>query len=375
MQRIKFSESSAGDSFYRILRARVYASLKNTGTDLYFWLKAIFFFMVCWGTYALIVLGVIRGWAAFLGAIVVALAGLLVGFSVGHDASHRVISRREWVDRTLHFISFLSVGVDPMLWGLRHIRSHHVYPNVHGSDIDIDKNPLLRLSPDHPWRPIHRYQHMYAPFAYSLALIHSVCWGDWVYLLSKEYKWMRNGISPCALWASFVLFKVLHLGLMLFVPLFVLEYSSFTIVTVYLVAGSVASLAFIVMLVGTHFFEETAFPQPGADSSLPNSWVRHNLETSCDWNPASPFARFVSGGANCHAAHHLFPNICHTHYGRIVSMIAEETRKFSVPYHTMGICDMVRSHFRLLKRLGEPDIQNGGDPTIGRGGPDNGANS
>jgi len=355
MQRIKFSDSSATDPFYRGLRERAYAALDGVGTDMYFWLKALFFFVTCWGTYALILLGVIRGWGAFGGAIVVALSGLLVGFSVGHDASHRVISRRDWVNKTLHFISFLSVGVDPMLWGLRHIRSHHLYPNVHGSDIDIDKNPLLRLSPDHPWKPIHRYQHFYAPFAYCLALLHSVCWGDWVYLVSREYRWMREGVSPQSLWMSFLLFKFLHIGLMLGLPLVVLPYSSFAIVATYVTAGCFTSLVFIVMLVGTHFFDEASFPAPSSDARLPSSWVRHNLATSCDWNPTSAFARFISGGANCHAAHHLFPKICHAHYGKLVSLISEETERYSIPYHAMSIEDMVRSHFRLLKRLGVPD--------------------
>jgi linoleoyl-CoA desaturase len=355
MQRVRFSESSATDPFYRVLHERAYALLAHVGTDRYFWLKALFFFVTCWVTYALILLGALQGWCACLGAVVVALTGLLVGFSVGHDASHRVISRRDWVNKTLHFISFLSVGVDPILWGLRHIRSHHIYPNVHGSDIDIDKNPLLRLSPDHPWRPIHRYQHLYAPFAYCLALIHSVCWGDWLYLCSKEYRWMRKGIAPERLWLSFLLFKILHVGLMLVLPLMVLDYSPIAILCTYLIAGSLTSLVFIVMLVGTHFFDEAAFPAPSADARLPHSWARHNLETSCDWNPMSPFARFISGGANCHAAHHLFPNICHTHYGKLVGMISEETERFSIPYHSMSIQEMMISHFRLLRRLSVPD--------------------
>jgi linoleoyl-CoA desaturase len=354
MQRIKFSESSATDPFYRDLRMRAHAALDHEGTNLYFWFKAFFFFVGCWGTYLLILLGVVVGWWAFFGSFVVALSGLLVGFSVGHDASHRVISRRDWINKVSHFISFLSVGVDPTLWGLRHIRSHHLYPNVHGSDIDIDKNPLLRLSPDHPWRPIHRYQHLYAPFAYCLALLHSVCWGDWVYLLSPEYRWMREGVSPLRLRASFFIFKVLHFALMLALPLCVLEYPPTAIFGTYFVAGCATSVVFIIMLVGTHFFDEASFPSPSSDGRLNNSWVRHNLASSCDWNPTSVFARFISGGANCHAAHHLFPTICHAHYGKLVPIIAEEAARFSMPYHSMGIAEMVKSHFRLLKRLGTP---------------------
>ena len=354
MQKIKFSQHNAHDPFFRDLRSLLPTVLEHDGPDLKFWLKALFFFILCWTTYALIIVGIIKGVFAFMGAIVIGLSGLLVGFSIGHDASHRVISKKKWINSVFHYISFLSIGIDPVLWGLRHIRSHHICPNVHGSDIDIDKNPLLRLSPDHPWRPLHRYQHYYAPFAYMLALVHSVFWGDWVYLLSSDYAWMRRGISLHALWLSFVSFKLIHFALMLGAPLMATDYSLFQIVTTYLFAGSISSVAFIVMLVGTHFFDGAEFPKPSSAGELATSWARHNLITSCDWNPDSGIARFFSGGANCHAAHHLFPHVCHTHYGKLVPLIRTQTARHGVEYHSMGLSQMIISHFRLLKRLAIP---------------------
>lgn len=352
MERIHFTEPTATDPFYREIKKRADFVLKNDGPDLYFWLKALFFFLVCWGTYLLIIFKILEGWAAFAGGIIIGLSGLLLGFSIGHDASHRVISKKDWVNKALHFVSFLSIGIDPMLWGLRHLRSHHLCPNVHGSDIDIDKNPLLRLSPDHPWKPMHRYQQYYAPFAYTIALLHSVLWGDWVYLISREYRWMRVGVPTCNLWLSFITFKILHGVLMLGIPLLVLENSALNILATYLLAGGVASLAFIIMLVGTHFFDGAAFPVPTTKGALPTSWVQHNLATSCDWNPDNSFARFISGGANCHAAHHLFPNICHTHYGKLAKLIQEESSKFRIRYHSMSLYEMIKAHFRLLRKLG-----------------------
>jgi linoleoyl-CoA desaturase len=141
---------------------------------------------------------------------------------------------------------------------------------------------------------------------------------------------------------------------MVVLPILVLDYSPASIIATYCISGFFVSMIFIVMLVGTHFFDEAAFPAPTPDARLPDSWVHHNLSTSCDWNPSSPFARFISGGANCHAAHHLFPNICHSHYGKLIPIITQETSRFSLPYHSMGITAMVKSHFRLLKRLGRP---------------------
>jgi linoleoyl-CoA desaturase len=227
-----------------------------------------------------------------------------------------------------------------------------MYPNVEGSDIDIDKNPLLRLSPAHPWKPKHQFQHLYAPLAYAVALAHSVFWGDWIYLLSKDYAWMRRGVSSLYLYASFFGFKAVHFFLMIALPYLMLDYSLATIILCYLGVGALASLAFIVMLVGTHFFAEADYPAPDDRGVLHTCWAVHNLRTSCDWNPESGFARFLSGGANCHAAHHLFPTICHTHYGKLNRIILAASAEYSITYHRKTLWQMAISHFDHLKLMG-----------------------
>lgn len=356
MEKLQFTKAENEVAFHNEIKQEVYSLLGHDrsliGPDLWFWSKATFWFVVCWGSYFLVVSQSVVGASAFFLTMLFQIAGLLFGFSIGHEASHRIISRTNWINHVFHFFSFLTVGVDPRLWGLRHIKSHHIYPNVEGSDIDIDKNPLLRLSPCHPWKPMYKYQHIYAPLAYSLALIHSVCWGDWVYLLSKEYEWIRDGESKRKLWATFLLFKALHFFMLLVLPSIFLPYSFIQIFLFYLLFGAISSLIFIVMLVGTHFFLEASYPSPD-DGKLSTSWAIHNLSTSCDWNPNSAVARFLSGGANCHAAHHLFPNICHVHYGKINPVIEKVTKKYGVPYHSKSLWEMMVSHFAHLKKMGE----------------------
>ena len=108
------------------------------------------------------------------------------------------------------------------------------------------------------------------------------------------------------------------------------------------------------MLVGTHFFLEAEYPTAGEEGKLADSWATHNLKTSCDWNPDSPIARFFSGGANCHAAHHLFPNVCHIHYGKITPLIKSIADKHKVTYHHKSLLEMVKSHYLHLKKLSAP---------------------
>ena len=106
------------------------------------------------------------------------------------------------------------------------------------------------------------------------------------------------------------------------------------------------------MLVGTHFFLEASYYEC-ENNELNSSWAIHQLKTSCDWNPNSKFARFLSGGSNCHAAHHLFPNICHTNYDKINSIIEETTKEYGYPYHKKTLLNMMVSHFKHLKKMGE----------------------
>jgi linoleoyl-CoA desaturase len=263
MNNIRFTNAQAEQAFLHDLKTEVhqhFAGRPIAHADWRFWAKGGCWFALSYGACALLLLGHLTAgpfWAVYL---VFNLAGLLIGFSWGHDASHSTAFRRHWANQWLHFVSFLTVGIDPLLWGLRHLRSHHIYANVEGSDIDIDRNPFLRLSPAHPWRPYHRYQAWYAPLVYLLTLAHSVFWGDWVYLLHPDYEWMRQGVGRGQLWLRFFGFKVGHFALMLGLPLWLTDFSVGWVLFTYFSTGALCALTFIIMLVGTHFFLEADYP-------------------------------------------------------------------------------------------------------------------
>ncbi|RZJ67164.1 MAG: acyl-CoA desaturase [Flavobacterium sp.] len=352
----KFTTTDSEKEFYYTLRTRVFDKLKNEsfkhgGID--FWFKGAFWAVVCYGSYYFLV-NANSGLTFWLLYLLFQISGLLIGFCLGHDASHNTAFRNKKANQVLHFFSFLTVGIDPLLWGLRHIRSHHLYANVEGSDIDIDKNPFLRLAPSHPWQKKHNYQHIYAPFVYMLALLHSVFMGDWIYLFSSEYEWMRKGFPKREMFIRFFAFKILYFTLVLAIPILLTDFSIWFVILTFATTSAFTSLLFVIMLVGTHFFEEAEYFEPEGDE-LESSWAIHQLKTSCDWNPNNAFARILSGGSNCHAAHHLFPNICHTNYSDINDIIAQTTSEYKLPYHKMSLGEMMKSHFRHLRAMGKPE--------------------
>ena len=357
MQNLRFQSKAADPhaGFQAELQRRVEEFTRRKGIkpgpNFEFWAKSLFWFASTYGSYTLILSGRVEGFGLLFAAFVFGISGLLLGFNIGHDASHGAIARIPRLDHLMHQLSFLTVGIDPTLWRLRHVRSHHVYANVLGSDQDIDKNPFLRMSPEHPWHPRFKHQAVFAPFVYCLALVHSVFWGDWIYLFSRDYAWMRSGISRRKLVTSFLVNKVVHFSIILLIPWLCLDLPFWKIFGSYLLIGALASLMFIMLLVGTHFFDEADFPAAGDDGRLPSNWAVHQLVTSCDWNPESFLASFLSGGANAHAMHHLFPGHSHVHYRKLTPILREVAAEHGVRYHSMSIFTMIRSHFRFLRRM------------------------
>ncbi|RZJ52545.1 MAG: hypothetical protein EOO44_11440 [Flavobacterium sp.] len=352
-----FSKSEDEKLFFNALKNRVHEKLEGKNVsygDLRFWFKGLFWTLVCYSSYSLLFLDSINKPGFWILYVIFQLSGLLIGFSFGHDASHNTAFKNKKANSVLHFLSFLTVGIDPLLWGLRHIRSHHLYANVEGSDIDIDKNPFLRLSPTHAWKPKHKYQAYYAPFVYMFTLLHSVFMSDWVYLFSEDYDWMKRGVSKAGLYLRFFIYKVFYFSLVLVFPLFYADFSWSFILITYFTASAFTSLVFIIMLVGTHFFDGADYPQPEGEF-LEHTWAVHQLYTSCDWDANKGWARFLSGGSNCHAAHHLFPNICHTNYSEINEIIEKTTKEYHQPYHHKTLLQMMLSHFKHLNKMGNPN--------------------
>lgn len=355
MKSKKFNKSEIEKDFFQNLRNKVnekFNDKKISKGDYRFWMKGLFWILICYLSYSILFYDSISKITYWIFFLIFQLSGLLIGFSLGHDASHNTAFRSKKLNDILHFFSFLTVGIDPLLWGLRHVRSHHLYANVEGSDIDIDKNPFIRLSPTHPWRPKHKYQVFYAPFVYMFTLLHSVFMSDWIYLFSREYHWMKKGVSKFNLYSRFYFFKTIYFLLVIVFPLLFTFFSWQFILLTYVTTSAFTSLVFIIMLVGTHFFEEAYYPD-SEGAFLEHTWAVHQLYTSCDWDSDKKWARFISGGSNCHAAHHLFPNICHTNYFELNEIIRETAFEYKLPYHNKTLLQMIKSHFQHLKNMGE----------------------
>ena len=106
-------------------------------------------------------------WQALLGGISLAFGTAGVAFSVGHDANHGAFfPSRRW-NRIVGY-SFDLIGASSYVWRTKHNVAHHTFTNVDGADTDIDQMPFARLAPSQPYKPYHRFQHIYMWALYGL---------------------------------------------------------------------------------------------------------------------------------------------------------------------------------------------------------------
>ena len=359
MDAIRF-EHEADDSFYQTVKLRVDDHFRQTGktrlADGTVLLKAVVFGGLIAGSYALILLHPFPDWTLLPLAFVFGVATLLMAINIGHDAAHHVLFRSPFWNDFVQAASFSLLGVSAYLWQMRHTKSHHIFPNVNGCDIDIDENPVLRLSPNQPWRWRFQFQHRYAPFAYIFVVLHTIVWQDFAYLFKRRLANMTDISHPPHQYAIFALCKALYFAVVLAVPMLLLPLPWWQTLLGFLAMNAVASLVFVFLLIGTHFSEATEFPVVASDGTVGRTWAIHNLVTACDWSPHSRLAHFFVGGVNAHASHHLFPKVSHAHYRAIARIIEDTAAEFGVPYNKLTLPGIVRSHFRFLRNMGRRTV-------------------
>lgn len=356
-RKIKFRTGNHA-GFYRLLKRRVNAYFEESGRSRYadwrLWTKGAIFASLSAASYAAILTASSGPWQMLLLANLFGLSTLLLAINVAHDAAHDSLTRWPIINRIIQTVVFMMLGADAYLWRLRHVKSHHTFPNVNGCDIDIDNTTFLRLSPNQPWRRYHRFQHLYAPLIFWLADVHTVFWQDFVYLRKRRLANMTDIRHPSHAYVLFALGKLVYLILILLVPIAILPLPWWQVVLGVLVMTFVSSTAFVMLLIGTHFAEEASFPEHDRDGYIPHDWAEHALVTSVDWSPTSVLATTLAGGANAHAAHHLFPTVSHIHYRALTSIIERTALEFGLPYHRTTLPRLIRSHFRFLWRMGRP---------------------
>jgi linoleoyl-CoA desaturase len=351
MKKIKFPQGSSS-AFFTSLNSEVNRIIQNTrliqnGKKL-LWFKFGFYLTLHISSYILLYSHLTSGgpWLV-LNYVFIGVTGLLITYNVSHDACHETFSKKKWLNNLLYQFTFNIQGTNAYLWKQRHINSHHLFPNVDGCDADIDNNPLIRLSPQHPLRKYQRFQHLYSIAIYSIYTLHWFLIKDFFYLTKKKVANLGHKKHPISEWVMLFVWKAIYTFFLIVIPM-QLGYELKSILWAFFVMHVVDSLIFIHSLIATHLSMETLFPKANEHGFLPTDFYEHQLATSLDFHPNSKLVNWIFGGFNSHVAHHLYPKLPHTVYPYLTPIIQRKAKEFNVPYHELSLVGAIKSHYRYL---------------------------
>ena len=341
---------SPADAVYSDIRKEVHDSLiakMSKSSDKLIWMKAavlilsaILFFIVSLRSQ--------HGWLIILSYILFGWALLLLGFNLGHDAAHNSLPANKKINQVIFESVFALLGANPYLWKIRHIYSHHPYPNVDGCDADIELTKLLRFSNEQPCLKIHRFQHVYAPFLYTIYTIYWIFYKDFILFFRKKQANIFFHSHPAAEWIKLFLYKVTYLFIFLGIPVLVHAQSTGIYILSFFLMHIVNSLFLLFTFLISHHVPQTHLNENAGD----HSWFEQQVTSSADFHAESAFAYWIFGGFNAHTAHHLFPRICHVHYPLVTKIIRENLQKNQLPYNYFSFARGIRYHLQFLKQMG-----------------------
>ena len=351
----KFTHDRSDDFFASAkLRSQEYLNSNGYsrygGTQLIIEGALIFSFSI--SCYLVVIFGDLPTLAALFIGVMFGVSALLFALTLGHDAVHKTLVRNRTINDIVQTVTFGLIGADSFLWKLRHIKSHHISPNVDKFDVDVSENGFIRMSPLHQLRWYHRFQHIYANFVYGLIIIHTFIYYDLRCLVTGDLENVRVKTLSYTIVGKFILEKSIFVTVMFIIPYLLMDRPWWHIVIGAFIVSYINSIIFSIMLIGTHHSEGIQYPTTDEQDQLPHGWAYHQTVTAIDWLPSSKLANFISGGSNTHIAHHLFSNISHIHYVEISKIIKEEAERFDIPYRETSFLGMVVGHYRHLKRMG-----------------------
>jgi linoleoyl-CoA desaturase len=356
IMKCKFNTTSKCQ-FLATTRQRVDQYFKETGQSRNangnMWIKAAVFLTGFIGLYGLIISNFFGIWTMLGLAIGLGVFSAFVGFNVCHDAIHGSFSPNKKINKFFGLF-FNLLGASPYVWSITHNVVHHTYTNIPGHDEDIDVAPgLIRISGDEPVNKTQRYQHLYAFPLYGLA---SLSWA-----LRKDYKkffqakvGQQVNNHPRSEYFNLFFYKAVYYFLFIALPLLVLDITWWQFIIGFLALQFAQGFTMGLVFQLAHVVEGTDFPMPNTDGNIEEAWAEHQMRTTANFATHSPFAAFFLGGLNRQIEHHLFPKICHIHYGEIGKIVKKTALEFNIPYNeNPTFTSALRSHYRMLKKFGK----------------------
>ena len=358
MLQANFSKE-ANQLFFKVLHQRVNQyfkvnQIKRTGNWVLL-VKTILMFSLLLIPYFVLLFVEMNDALRLLMCVFMGLGMAGVGMNVMHDSNHGSYSDKWWVNQLMGNSIYLLAG-NVYNWKVQHNLIHHTYTNIQGLDEDIDIHGVIRLSKFEKWKPMHKFQSIYAFFLYGLLTI------QWALLVDFKQtpRYIKQGLSgdgelnPSREIALLVISKIVYVLFWVVLPLLLIPVNFglwfLGFFTMHYVAGIILSTVFQLAHV-TDSIDVVTNTQLQQEK---RGWAEHQLLETANFATQNKWVGFLLGGLNFQIEHHIFPTISHVHYRSLSKIVKQTAKEFQIPYQEYDtVWIALKAHIKQLKQLGK----------------------
>jgi linoleoyl-CoA desaturase len=296
------------------------------------------------------------------GVVALWLHKQLQATEVGHTALHGAYDKLEGAERFRSATFSWDVPIDEESWKLGHNVKHHQYTNVAGRDPDIHFGPA-RLTEHTPWRPVHRFQHLFmvailAPNFGFLMNWHFTGLNDVYYGNGRpEGLDVLKDRSPASV-------KEAHRrALRKYVPYYLKNYVFFPLLAgpmfwkVLLgnwLAETLRDLYSAATIYCGHVGEDVAAYDEGTRAHGRGEWYAMQVESTNDFEVSLPVS-ILCGGLDRQIEHHLFPRLPPNRLREIAPEVRAACEAHGVAYRTASWGRTLQKALEHVRALGVRD--------------------
>lgn len=257
-------------------------------------------------------------WLSFFLGISLASFGLCIQHSANHGS---LIDNNSWNE----FFGYYNdiTGASSFMWKTQHNLGHHLLPNNVVHDPDTFSNyPVVRFSDKFKIKKWHKFQFLYLPLVSGLMGFNYLFF-DFLYFINGCYFNVRCPKKTFKDIIFFFGFKLMHLFLYYFIPIYKFGHWWSPLLTVY--TGSIyLSFQF---LISHNTIEINKYKKRTYED-----WAEMQIIESSTWCGHSKLINFLTGGLNSQIEHHLFPGLSDQLYPQIQDIIIDECKKRNIAY-------------------------------------------
>jgi len=271
---------------------------------------------------------------------------VLIFLNLIHEIAHENVFETKFLkENYLYFFDI--IGANSFMWKKRHVIFHHNFPNVTGWDSDIEKSKFLKVHPNEKGKWLTKYQNaiviLYPFFLFNWFLVR-----DFRDFFNKNVIVRRVGEIPFIEYVKLFLFKMIFVGYIFILPIYLTPFSTFQVFLSVLLMFFVAGVYALFVLLPPHVNINNQFPEVIENKIINSSWLMHQILTTNDITQENWFTRYIMANFNYHIAHHLFPKVSYLYAKEVTEVVRDFCSEKGLPYKSFSIWKTLKDHYHLI---------------------------